>query len=512
MTFHPPESFNIADYYLDARIRENLGEKVAIRSDAGNHTYQDVQELANRFANVLQAHGAEPEDRVLIALPDIPEYVGAFFGILKLGSVVVMVNPNLKAADISYFYNYTRAKIAIVHHDTYDEFSAAAKDAPHLKKLLVVGGAREGHPTFDSAAKLVSKRFKTSPTHRDDPAIWLFSGGTTGKPKAVVQTHTSFANTTELYAKGAIGYRESDITLSIPKLYFGYATGSNLLFPFSVGATVCLFSGRCTTETLFEKIATHKPTILVNVPTMINHMVSHPTAGEQDLSSLRLSTSAGEALPEELYHRWKSAFGVELLDGLGTAEMWHIFITNRLGATKPGSIGQAVEGFDVRVVDDEGKDSPANEVGALHVRGNSMAIGYWQNMEKTKAQFLGEWYATGDMVRRDEEGWFTYCGRGDELLKVSGKWLAPGEVENCLLQHPSVKECAVVGKVDENGLTKPRAYVIVKEKTGGLEGELQQFVKDNIEPYKYPREVVLLDTLPRTHLGKVDRADLRKRP
>ena len=512
MTFLPPESFNMADYFLDDRVREGLGDKVAIRSDQGDLTYKEVQSLANRFAQVLQAHGGEPEDRILIALPDIPEYIGALFGILKLGSVVVMVNSHLKANDISYFYNYTRAKIAIVHHDSFDEFAAAAKDAPYLKKLLVVGGAKGGHPSFENSAKLLSENFPNAQTHRDDAAIWLFSGGTTGKPKAVVQTHTSFANTTELYGKGAIGYQESDITLSIPKLYFGYATGSNLLFPFSVGATVCLFTDRCSSETLFEKIAKYKPTILINVPTMINHMVSHPTAPEQDLGSIRLSTSAGEALPEELYHRWKNTFGVELLDGLGTAEMWHIFITNTLAATKPGSIGKVVEGFDVRVCDDDGNDIPPNEVGALHVRGNSMAIGYWQNMEKTKAHFLGDWYRTGDMVSRDEEGWFTYCGRGDELLKVSGKWLAPGEVENCLLQHPSVKECAVVGKEDENGLIKPRAYVVVTEKTEGLESALQQFVKETIEPYKYPREVLLLDTLPRTHLGKVDRADLRKRP
>lgn len=512
MTFQPPESFNIADHFLDARLREGLGEKIAIRSNDGELTYAGVQALANRFANVLQAHGAEPENRILIALPDIPEYVGALFGILKLGSVVVMVNPHLKAADIAWFYEYTRAKIAIVHHDSFDEFAAAANDVPSLKKLLVVGGAREGHPSFDSSARLVSDKFETVATHRDDAAIWLFSGGTTGKPKAVVQSHTSFANTTELYAKGAIGYRESDITLSVPKLYFGYATGSNLLFPFSVGATACLFPERCTPETLFEKIAKHKPTILINVPTMINHLVSHPTVKDQDFSSLRLATSAGEALPEELHHRWKNEFGVELLDGLGTAEMWHVFITNRPGAVKPGTIGQAVEGFDVRVCDDEGNDVPANEVGVLRVRGNSLAIGYWRNMEKTKAHFHGEWYVTGDMVRRDEDGWFTYCGRSDELLKVSGKWLSPGEVENCLLQHPAVKECAVVGKADENGLIKPRAYVVATEKREGLEGELQQFVKENLEPYKYPREVLLLDDLPRTHLGKVDRADLRKRP
>jgi acyl-coenzyme A synthetase/AMP-(fatty) acid ligase len=242
---------------------------------------------------------------------------------------------------------------------------------------------------------------------------------------------------------------------------------------------------------------------------MINRMVSHPDAGQQDLSCLRLATSAGEALPAELYDRWKRTFGAELLDGLGTAEMWHVFLSNRPGAVKPGTLGTAVPGFDLRVCDDDGADVPDGEVGWLRVRGGARAIAYWQHQEKTEAAFRGEWYVTGDMVSRDAEGCYTYCGRGDDMLKVSGKWLSPREVENCLLQHPAVKEAAVVGAVDADGLTKPHAFVVAKESRADLCEELQAFVREKLEPYKYPREVHLVDDLPRTHLGKVDRGRLK---
>jgi acyl-coenzyme A synthetase/AMP-(fatty) acid ligase len=271
-----------------------------------------------------------------------------------------------------------------------------------------------------------------------------------------------------------------------------------------------IFPERCTAETLFDQIAKHRPTILVNVPTMVNNMVGHERAKTADLSSLRLSTSAGEALPVELYARWKSTFGVELLDGLGTAEMWHIFVSNRPDDVKPGTLGKAVPGFDVRVRDENGRDLPDGETGYLWVRGASRAIAYWQNIEKTQSAFIGEWYVSGDMMTRDADGYFTYGGRGDDMLKVGGKWLAPGEVENCLLTHPSVKECAVVGVTDANGLVKPHAYVVVSEKRDGLDAELQGWVRDKLEPYKAPRLVSFLDVLPRTHLGKVDRGALKK--
>ena len=500
-----PEQLNIADWLLDARVREGKGDRPALLTDHVTLTYREVQALANRFGHLLKSAGVEPEQRVIIALPDGPEFVAALFGTLKVGAVVVMVNPQLAVDAIEYFYAYTRATVALVHRHTAPAFQAARGSAGKFLKQVIVVGELGTTRAIEGASPVLD----TFPSHRDDAAIWLFSGGTTGKPKAVVQSHASFANTTVCYGQQVLELTERDITLAVPKLFFGYATGSNLFFPFSVGARVALFPEKSTAETLFEKIRKFRPTVLVNVPTMVNQMVAHPDAAKQDLSSLRCATSAGEALPVELHERWKELFDVELLDGLGTAEMWHIFISNRPGKVKPGTLGTVVPGFDVRVRDDLAHDLPDGEVGMLWVRGNSRAIGYWQQMEKTRAAFRGEWYVSGDLVRRDAEGYFTYCGRADELLKVGGKWLAPQEVEGCLLQHPLVKEVAVVGIEDANGLTKPHAFVVATELRPGLDEELKAFARERLEPYKAPRAVNFLDVLPRTHLGKVDRGKLR---
>ncbi len=506
MTFVPPESFNIADYFLDARVREGHAHSTALRTGDTEWTYQAVYELANQFGHMLQSAGVEPEQRVIIALPDGPEFVAALFGILKIGAVVVMVNPHLKPDAVTYFYDYTRARAALVHRETRTAFETAARSARHLRALLVVG-----EPELADRVAAAPTTLETFPSHRDDAAIWLFSGGTTGRPKAVLQTHRSFANTTECYAKQVIAYRPGDVTLSVPKLFFGYATGSNLFFPFAAGASTVLFPERVTADVVFSHIARYRPTILVNVPTMIAQMLNHPEARAQDLSSLRLVTSAGEALPVELHRRWQETFGVDLLDGLGTAEMWHIFISNRPGAVRPGTLGTAVPGFEVRVCDENGAEVPDGTVGWLRVRGHSRAIGYWQQMEKTAEAFQGEWYVSGDMVQRDADGFFTYAGRGDDMLKVSGKWLSPQEVENCLLEHPAVAEVAVVGIADAEGLTQPHAFVVSRGAQPG-EQELQAFAKHRLESYKLPRTIRFLDALPRTHLGKVDRARLRQLP
>jgi benzoate-CoA ligase family protein len=512
MTFVPPERFNLADYLLDERVREGRGERVALRLADRELSYRDVQALADRFARVLERQGALPEQRVLLALPDGPEYVGALFGILKLGAVVVMINRDLSVPEIVRMYEYTRARYAVVDHAVLAAFSEATAAAEVAPVLLTVGGATAPHPSFEEEAPRVAAGFENVRTHRDDPAIWLFSGGTTGRPKAVVQTHTSYANTTECFGKAFLGYSEKEITLSVPKLYFGYATGANLFFPFSVGGSAILFPEKPTPEVLFAKIRAHRPTVLVNVPTMVHHMVSHPEAAAQDLSSLRFSLSAGEALPPPLYQRWKETFGVELLDGLGTAEMWHIFLSNHPSDVRPGTLGKAVPGFEVKVCDEEGRDLPPGEPGRLWVKGRSRAIGYWQEMEKTAETFRGEWVVTGDLLVRDEDGYFSYCGRADDVLKVGGRWLVPAEVEACLIRHPAVAECAVVGVANEEGLVKPRAFVIAREpwKQGpGLEDELKAFVLQELAPYKHPREIVFVDDLPRTHLGKVDRGKLK---
>jgi benzoate-CoA ligase family protein len=509
MPFEPPEEFNIADWFLDARVREGRGDRVALRTDERNWSYAEVAALAARYGRVLRDAGVEPEQRVILALDDGPDFVGALFGVLKIGAVVVMVNPRLPADSIEYFVGYTRAKAAIVEPEAADAFRRAGASAPCFGRLLV---ARE--PGLDAALAAAPPELASFPTHRDDSAIWLFSGGTTGRPKAVLQTHASYANTTECYAKGLLAIAPDDVTMSVPKLFFGYATGSNLLFPFSVGASAVLFPEHPSADLVFAKIARHRPTILVNVPKMVQLMVDHPRAADQDLSCLRLATSAGEALPVELHRRWDAVFGVDLLDGLGTAEMWHIFLSNRPGDVRPGTLGKAVPGFEIEVRDEEGHRMADGEVGWLWVRGGSRAIAYWHRMGRTMEAFRGEWYVSGDMVSRDADGVFTYAGRADDMLKVSGKWLSPREVESCLLEHPAVEEAAVVGVPGEAGLTVPRACVVRRNGAApaseGLADELRAWVRARLEPYKYPRDVVFLDALPRTHLGKVDRAALRQ--
>ncbi len=493
---------NLAAHLLDGRLAENRGQGPAIRTDQRTVTYAELVRLSARYAHVLAADDIRPEERVIVALPDTPDFVAALFGILRRGSVVVMVNPDAPPDLLRYFFDYTRASAAFVPESRFDEYRAAA--GPRVR--LYAAGSAE----CDSRLAAAATGFAPFDSHRDDAAIWLFSGGTTGRPKGVVQTHRSFANTTELYGKGVLGLRPEDITISVPKLFFGYATGSNVFFPFSVGASCVLFADRCTPDVLFDQIRKHRPTILINVPTMIQQMLAHPDGAACDLSSLRLATSAGEALPAELHDRWMRAFGVELLDGLGTAEMWHIFLTNRPGKVVPGTLGRAVPGFEVKLCDADGHEVLDGEVGALWVKGESRAIGYWQQMDDTMRAFRGEWYVSGDMLRKNTDGTFVYCGRSDDMLKVSGKWLSPGELENCLVSHPAVREVAVVGVKNAEGLVKPCAFVVSDSASLELAEELQAYAKSKLEPYKYPREVVFLEKLPRTHLGKVDRGALSR--
>lgn len=507
MPFHPPHPFNIADHFLDDRIREGMGERVALRIRDGNVTYAGLQARANRFANALEAIGVRPEERVLIGLPDVPDFAASLFGTLKRGAVGVMVNCYLGEDRIRELYDYTRATAAVIHSDHADTFTRATRGANHVPHLLVLG-TDDGDARIDNS----SLHYVNYASHSDDPAIWLFSGGTTGRPKGVVQSHASFANSTECYAKQVIGYTADDITLSVPKLYFGYATGSNLFFPLAVGGSAVLFPERCTADELFAQIERHRPTILINVPTMVNHLVSHPEASTRDLGCLRLATSAGEPLPVPLHRRWNETFGVELLDGLGTAEMWHVFISNRPGRVRPGTLGTAVPGFEVRLCDDDGREVGPGEVGRMRVRGGSRAHGYWQHPGATRNAFAGEWYISGDMMTRDRDGHFTYQGRDDDLLKVSGKWFSPREAEECLLEHPDVKEAAVVGMETGDGLTVPAAFVVPSEGAGhgAIRAELRAHLRGRLESYKHPREIHLLGDLPRTHLGKVDRGALKR--
>ena len=498
------QPLNIAHWFLDARIEEGRGDRVALHTDAGRWTYREVQALANRYANVLSAAGVAPEQRVIIALPDGPDYVGALFGILKIGAVVVMVNPELKPDAIAYFLEYSRAAAVLTTEEHAAPFRAAAERMTR-PPILVAVRSRDVSDRLERAPA----SWQNYPTHPDDPAIWLFSGGTTGRPKAAVQPHRSYKNTAECYARHVLEYTEDDVTLSVPKLFFGYAMGSNLFFPFAAGASSVLFEDRCTADAIFERIARYRPTVLITVPTMVNQMVNHPAASAQDLGCLRLATSAGEGLPEELHARWDRAFGVPLLDGLGTAEQWHIFLSNRVGRVRRGTLGEVVPGFEIKVMDDEGREVADGTMGHLWVRGGSRALGYWQQLDKSQSCFRGEWVVTGDLVSRSADGYYTYGGRADELLKVQGKWLSAVEVEGCLLQHPAVAQAAVVGVTDANGLMKPHAYVVPRERRDTLAEELKSFARERLDAYKCPREVIFVDSLPTTHLGKVDRGRLR---
>jgi benzoate-CoA ligase family protein len=501
-----PYEFNMARYFLEDRLREGFGEKVALRCPDRDWTYREVSALSDRLGNVLRDLGVEQEDRVYICLPDGVEFVLSFFAVLKIGAVVTMGNPHLPPDDYDYYLGYTRAKAAVIPQELAETFASMREKHPQLRNLLVVGA---GAGSFWARVERAPERLEWARTTKDDFAVWLFSGGTTGRSKGVVHCHHDFPWNTERYAKQVLEMSERDVTLSVPKLYFGYATGTNLMFPFAVGATAVLFPERPKPEVIFEKIARYRPTVLTNVPTTINQMTQHPDAARQDLSSLRICLSAGEALPEALYVRWKQLFGVEILDGIGSAEMFHIYISNRIGDVRPGSLGKVVPGYEAQVRDEDGRVLGPGEIGRLWVRGDSAGLMYWGDHEKSKQTFFGgDWVRTGDLFRFDEDGYFYYCGRADDLLKVGGIFVAPLELEDCILRHPAVAECAVVRGTDDAGLEIPVAFVVLKKGASVTEEEIQEFVKSRLARFKYPRRVRFVDSLPRTDRGKVDKKAL----
>ena len=489
-----PETLNVDNWILRDHLRLTA-DRVALRTDDRNVTFGELDSLASGFAAALLDAGVTPQDRVLVVLPDGPEYAAAVFGTFRMGAVVVMVNPDLSREALVGILNRAGASAAFVD-DLYREAFQAALDETGIDTTVI------------DPAPIEPGDVPTVETSPNDPAIWLFSGGTTGVPKAVAQTHRSLVNTTLLYGQGSLALVPDDITISVPKLYFGYATGSNLLFPLSVGASSVLFTEHPTPEALFERIEKHRPTVMVNVPSAINQMVSDPEASNRDLSSLRLATSAGEALPESLYHRWKDLFGMELLDGLGTAEMWHIFITNTVGDVRPGTLGKVVPGFEIKACDEDGIEVPPREVGRLWVRGDSLGLGYFEDPDQTEEAFRGEWFVGGDLVSIDEAGYVTHRGRADDAIKIKGKWFRPQEVESVLLENEAVLEVAVVAVSDEAGLSKPVAFVVAHPEVS--EQDLIDWVLARLEAYKHPRRVFFVDKLPQTHLGKVDRSALKR--
>jgi len=520
-----PAGFNVAAYLVDRPVAEGRGARPAFRCEGRVLTCGDVRDQVGRAGNALRDLGVDMEDRVLIACLDSPEFIAAFYGAIEIGAVAVPVNTLLRADDYVYFLEDSRAKVAVVSAPLLPEIGPALARAKALRHVLVAGGgageggaggAGPGLLSFEERLARASPVLEPAPTSRDDAAFWLYSSGSTGAPKGAVHLHHDMVVCLETYAKQVLGLRADDRVFSAAKLFFAYGLGNSGYCPLGVGAEAVLHPARITPKGAFDTIERERPTLFFGVPTLYAAMLAHddPARGERrrDLSSLRLCVSAGESLPAEIYRRWLERYGVEILDGIGTTEVLHIFISNRPGAVRPGSSGTVVPGYEAEVVDEAGGPLPPGEVGNLRVRGDSTMAFYWNRHEKTKATLFGPWIRTGDKFTRDEDGFFWYCGRADDMLKVCGLWVSPVEVEAALVQHPSVLEAAVVGAEDDDRLVKPKAFVVLKETataSAALAEELRGFVKARLASYKHPRWVEFVRELPKTATGKIQRFKLR---
>jgi benzoate-CoA ligase len=508
-----PAQFNAATWFVDRHVAEGRGGAPAVHVEGRTLTYGDLQTLVDRTGNALRELGVEMEDRVAMICLDAPEFLGTFWGSIKIGAVPVPVNTLMRTQDYRYVLEDSRARVAVVSAALLGEAAPALRAARHLRHVLVAGDVPGPYPSFEERIARAPATLDPAPTSRDDVAFWLYSSGSTGFPKGAVHLQHDMVICAETYAKLVLGLRPDDRVYSAAKLFFAYGLGNAGYFPLSVGAQSVLFPGRPTPDTVFELLTRHRPTIFFGIPTLFAAMLALRDAERRyDLSSLRLCVSAGEALPAELYHRWRDRFGVEIVDGIGTTEILHIFLSNRPGAVKPGSSGLPVPGYDCVIVDDDGRPVPRGEVGNLRVRGDSTMAYYWNKHDKTKEALLGSWIQTGDKYHQDPDGYFWYDGRADDMLKVGGIWVSPVEVEATLIQHPAVLEAAVVGQEDDDRLVKPRAYVVLKDAaqaSDALALELRLFVRDKIAPYKYPRWIDFVTELPKTATGKIQRFKLR---
>jgi benzoate-CoA ligase len=480
--------------------------------------------MVNKTANGLREIGVRVDDRVMLLMLDVPQFYPMFWGAARIGAIPVPVNTMLTPDDYEYYLNDSRARVLVVSQELLPVVNQIKGDLYYLRDLIVISEREGAHIPFRQKYRHSPGTIKTEFTTRDDTGFWIYSSGSTGSPKGAVHSQYDMVVTSEAYAQHVLGLKEDDICFSAARLFFAYGLGNGMYFPMSVGASAVLNPDRPTPENIFRYLEKFRPTVFFGIPTLYGQMLEYKARqdresgikpdpnGKHELSSVRICVSAGEALPEEIFYRWRQRFGLDILDGIGSTEMLHIFLSNQPGAIKPGSTGKPVPGYELKLIDDEGKEVSQGEIGTLMVKGRSAAQLYWRKREKSRKTMQGEWINTGDKYYVDEDGYYWCAGRSDDMLKVGGIWVSPVEVENCLSHHAAVLEAAVVGVIDNQGLVKPRAYVVLREEftpSKELEEELKQWVLDRLAKFKYPRWIEFLHELPKSFTGKIQRFKLR---
>jgi benzoate-CoA ligase len=513
----PPERFNFAQHLLT--LNAQRPNKTAFIDDHGSLTYADLADRVRRVAAGLRALGLRREERVLLLMHDGTDWPVSFLGAMYAGLVPVAVNTLLTADDYAYMLEHSRVQAALVSGALLPVLSAAMVKSEHeLKQVIVsrsIAPLHDNEADFEAFIERAEPSAKPAATHADDPGFWLYSSGSTGRPKGTVHSQANPYWTAELYGKRLLRITEQDVCFSAAKLFFAYGLGNALTFPISVGATTLLMAERPTPDATFTrwrgKVGGVKPTVFFGAPTGYAGMLAHPALPKKAEVALRMASSAGEALPAELGERFTQHFGVEIVDGIGSTEMLHIFLSNQPGNVRYGTTGWPVPGYEVELRSEDGSPAPDGEPGDLYIHGPSAAMMYWGNRAKTRDTFQGGWTKSGDKYVKNGDGSYTYSGRSDDMLKVSGIYVSPFEVEATLVQHPAVLEAAVIGKVDVEGLTKTKAFVVVKSGASVSEDELKAFVKERLAPYKYPRFIEFIGELPKTATGKIQRFKLRER-